>query len=154
MFYGQNMLGTSISAPLIITTNIKKSSYIDVCSPTIKSVNVNQKQSQYGCDVIVDKVEFASDETRVYVTVTNNSNYNFNVYMYSAKLTQNGKQYEYESNYDADYEEIQTEILPGITTSGIITFPSINQSSFNFILDGSSDNWYTDINPYNFAISF
>lgn len=153
VFRGRNLMGGIITAPLIVTYSIKKSSYIDVCSPTIKTIEVNKTQSQYGCDITIDKVEFAETETRIYVTATNNSNYEFNIYVYSAKVTQAGKQYEYESNYEADYEELQTELLSGITSTGIITFPAINQNDFTLILEASSDNWNWNFTPYKYNIN-
>lgn len=152
IFKGQNAYGGVVTAPLIITYGVEKSSYMEACSPTIKSVEVNQTQTQHGCTITLSKVEFAKNETRVYVTVTNNSSYEFSVYTYSAKATQAGKQYEYESNYEADYEELQTDLLAGITSSGVITFPAMNQADFNFIIEGSSDNWQLRFNPYQFNI--
>ncbi|MBO5477041.1 MAG: hypothetical protein J6A15_04750 [Clostridia bacterium] len=148
----ENVMGTTMSAPTIIAYEIKKSSYVEVCSPTLKSVDVNQTQSQYGCDITVSKVEFAKDETRVYVTVTNNSGYQFNLYKYSTKIVQAGKQYEYEYNYNADYEDLQTDLLSGVTSSGIITFPAMSIEDFSLVLDGSSDNWDIRIQPYQFNV--
>src|SRR5690606_35554502 len=94
--------------------NIKKSNYIEAVSPPIQTVEVNEKIDQSGFVVQVNKLEIAENETRLYVTITNESNTNINVYTYSAKLIQNGKQLEYEPNFDADYPEPQSELLPGV----------------------------------------
>lgn len=152
VFKGQNAYGGIVTAPLIVTYGVEKSSYMEACSPTIKSVEVNQTQTQHGCSITVSKVEFAEKETRVYVTATNNSNAEFNLWTYSAKITQAGKQYENETNYNADYEKLQSELLSGITSSGIITFPAMNQADFSFIIEGSNGNWRLDFNPYQFNI--
>jgi uncharacterized membrane protein len=148
----ENMMGTTISAPLIMAYELKKINYIDAVRPTLKSISVNQTQNQYNYNITIEKVEFAYKETRVYVSVKNNSSESFNFYLYNSKITQNGKQYEYEHNYEASYDELQTNLLPGTTTTGIITFPKIEQSEFNIILDGSSDDWKKEINPYQFNI--
>lgn len=78
---------------------------------------------QNGMSVSITKVEFASDETRVYITATNNSADSFNLWSSSCKVIQNGTQYEQSfSNYMADYPQISSEILPGASSSGIIPF--------------------------------
>lgn len=148
----KNMMGTTISSPLIMAYELKKINYIEAVRPTLKSVSVNQTQNQYNYNITIEKVEFAYKETRVYASITNNSSESFNFYSFNSKITQNGKQYEYETNYEASYNELQTNLLPGTTTTGIITFPKIEQSEFNIILDGSSDDWEKRIQPYQFNI--
>lgn len=148
----QNAMGVTIVAPLIVSYNTQISNYMDVVSPAIKSVDVNQTQNQNGCIFTINKVEFAENETRVYVSITNNTNWIFNFFKYNSKITQNGRQYEYQTIIGSGYQEVQLDILPGITSSGILTFPAINHSDFNIVLDGFSDNWKLDINPYQFNI--
>ena len=148
-----NAFGATISAPVIIATEIEKSSYMDVVSPTLKSVEfVDKVINQHGYKVEVNKVEFAENETRVYVTAQNSAKDEFSLYTYSAVVTQNGKQYEQELNYNADYEELQSDLKPGITSTGILVFPKIEQTDFKLILDGSSDNWDIDIEEYEFDL--
>ena len=54
---------------------------------------------------------------------------------------------------DANYPEVQTDLLPGITTSGIICFPAIDMNSnFDIYFEGHSDNWNEEINTYQFII--
>ena len=95
---------------------------------------------------------FAEKETRVYVTAKNDAKDEFSIYTYSAVITQNGKQYEQDDNWDADYEELQSELKPGITSSGILVFPKIEQKDFKLIIDGSSDDWDIEINEYVFNL--
>lgn len=150
----ENAFGGKISAPAIIAYDVEKVSYIDAVRPTIKEIIVNQTINQKGCKVTVEKVEIAEKETRVYVTVKNSSKYNFNFWEYEAKITQGSKQYEYDSNYDADYEEVQSELLPGIESTGILTFPAINKDkNFKVVLEGNSDNYNWDIKPYTYTIN-
>jgi hypothetical protein len=69
------------------------------------------------------------------------------------KLLQDKQQYEEQGNWEAEYPEIQTDLLPGTTTSGIICFPIISQTEdFTLYIDGSSDNWDEEIEQYVFNI--
>lgn len=155
-FKGANAFGAEITAPAIKAENIKKSNYIEAVSPPIQTVEVNEKIDQSGFVVQVNKLEIAENETRLYVTITNESNTNINVYTYSAKLIQNGKQLEYEPNFDADYPEPQSELLPGVISEGILAFPPIDpdHKQLSFVLDGSSDDWETNIDPFQFDIAW
>lgn len=148
-----NAFGGSVSAPVIVATKLEKGSYVDVMSPTLKEINFTNKSiNQHNYKIEVSKVEFSEKETRVYVTAKNDAKDEFSIYTYSAVITQNGKQYEHQTNYDADYQELQSDLKPGITSSGILVFPKIEQQDFKLIIDGSSDNWDIDINEYVFNL--
>lgn len=152
VFKGENAFGTTVSSPTINATNYEVLSYSDAVSPTLKSVEVNQTQEQNGYSVMVQKVEFAANETRIFIKVVNNGSDNFNLYSFNTKITQDGKQYEEQDNWEADYPKVQTGLLVGNTTEGIITFPAIEQKSFSIISDASSDNYNEDFTPYQFDI--
>ena len=149
----ENLVGGTNQAPIIIATKVEKSTYKDVVSPTLKEVTyTNKKINQHGYQIEVNKVEFAKNETRVFVTAKNGAKADFSIYAYSAIATQEGKQYEQESNLDGDYEELSDELKPGITSSGIITFKAMEQKDFTFIIEGSSDNWDIDLSEYKFNL--
>lgn len=150
---GENALGGKVSAVTIRARECTKLSYKDAIAPTVKTVEVNQTQTQFGYAVTVQKIEFAEKETRVYVKVDNKGSAAFSLYSFNTKLSQNGKQFEEEDNWDADYPEIKTELLPGNSTEGIIVFPVIDQTNFNLMLDGSSDNYRENIKSYQFKIN-
>lgn len=101
----------------------------------------------------MEKVELAEKETRVYLKVENAGSSNFNLYSFNAKIIQNGKQYEEETNFSADYPDVQTDLSVGVTTEGIFCFPAIEQADFQIVLEGSSDNWEEDLQPYTFPLS-
>lgn len=152
-FKGENMMGGKITAPKIVADSVEKVSYIDAMSPTLKSVDVNSTQDQFGYNITLNKVEFAKTETRVYVSITNNGSKNFGVYGVSSKIKQGSNQYDYQSNYEAGYPDLQSNIMPGVTTEGIITFPPLEQANFTFIITGISQNWRESVNPFSFEVS-
>ena len=83
-FEGSNAFGGSVSAPVVMATELKKSDYKTVMVPTIKEKTYTDKTiNQSGCIITITKVEFAEKETRVYVTAENQSGSDFSIYTYS-----------------------------------------------------------------------
>lgn len=151
-FEGENIIGGKVTAMKINAETVEKMSYIDLFSPTLKSLDVNQTKTQKGYSITIEKVEFAKNETRVYLTVANNGTDTFNIHIYSAKIKQAKKQYETQDNFEADYEELPTELITDTEASGVLVFPALEQSDFTIIIGASSDNFDEDINDYKFNI--
>ena len=152
---GFNMFSGVVSAPEIEADSVEILSYQEVMAPTIATAYAAAPEvDQFGYTVSVQKVELAENETRVYVSVTNNGAAEFKIYDFNARIVQNGRQYDQENNYDADYPELQSGILPGVTSEGIITFPALEESPFQLIIEGNSDSWEEDIQDYVFDLSF
>lgn len=152
-YEGTNAMGGTITAPKITADSIEKSSYQDIVAPTEKEI-VPKKATinQHGCVVSVKKIEFAENETRVYLQVINNSKDNFSIYSFDSKIIQDGKQYDEQMNYDADYPELQSDIYPGVTSEGVIAYSRIKQEDFQLIITGYSENYNFDFNDYKFNI--
>lgn len=154
VFEGENMMGGKIIAPSILAESVVVMSYEEAVAPALYTVEPAEKtQDHMGYKVTVEKVELAASETRAYITVENGGSDKFNLYSFNAKIVQNGKQYEHEPNYEADYPDIQTDLMVGVATEGIICFPKIENASFQLILEGHSDNWKEDIAPYVFELT-
>ncbi len=151
-FEGENAFGGTVSAPTIIAKEYEVLSYQDALMPTLKNIEVNQTQTQYGYSITLQKVEFAEKETRVYLKVDNQGSDTFNVYSFNAKITQAGKQFGEQDNWDAEYPEIQSDLLVGNSTEGIISFPKLNEGAFGVIIDASSENYDEDIKPFTFSV--
>lgn len=151
VFKGKNAFGADVSAPTVKAKEYSVITYQEAVMPTISQMEINQTQTQFGYNVTLQKVEFAQKETRVFVKFENKGSAKFNLYSSNAKIIQNGKQYEEQSNWDADYPEIQTDLIVGTTTEGIIIFPAIEESSFKIILEASSDNYEERIKDFVFV---
>lgn len=149
---GENALGGSVSAPRIIADSIEKSDYATAFAPAQKTINVNKTQNQHGFALTLQKVELAEKETRLYVKIENKSQDEISFYDFNAKITADNKQIEPKSDL-SEYPEIQSEILPGVKTEGIIVFPKIDSKTANIILEGSSENYDITINPFTFEIN-
>ncbi len=135
----KNAYDAKLFAPLVISSDLKKSTYMEVVAPTIAKITPeNLKQEKYGYSISIEKIEFAEKETRIYTTVTNNGK--SLLYFGDAVIVQEGKQYNSTDNYDADYEEIPYEVVKGVSCSGIIVFPTISTNDFELTIDVHSEN--------------
>ncbi|MFR8410517.1 MAG: hypothetical protein ACLVB4_03695 [Butyricicoccus sp.] len=86
--------------------------------------------------------------------MTNNGAAAFSIYDSSAKIVQNGKQFEREYSSYADYPELQSDLMVGASTTGIITFRYWKRADFDITLTGSSDDWDESIAPFTFHCTF
>lgn len=149
-----NMFGGELSALYIEAETVEKSNYIECCAPTIKEITVNETIDQHGYSVTVEKIEFAESETRLYITVANNGTENFTVYDSSIKIVQNQSQYEYDYNFDANYQDLQSDLLPGTSSSGIVSFPALDpEKELVIYCDSYCDDWNLDFEDYVFEIN-
>lgn len=149
----ENALGGTISAVAIYASEVEVLDYKDAVMPTLKEVNVNQTVDQYGYKVTIEKVEFSEKETRVYVSVKNEGSSTFSIFSFNALAIQNGRQYEQEDNWNADYPVIQSDLRPGTMTEGVLVFNGLEQQDFRVIMEAYSDNYDEDISDYEFDIS-
>ena len=146
VFSGENMLGGEVTAPQIGDAVVTKSNYVDVVVPTLKEITPNLNQDQQGFNVTVEKIQYAAEQTRVYVTIRNNSADKMSFSNYDTRILMNGQQIEQKDDWDAELPKLSYEILPGASTSGVLTFPAIDQNqAFQLIIPSIySDNWELD----------
>ncbi len=153
-FEGENMMGGTVTAPMIITSKVEVTDYMKAVRPAIKTIEVNQEQTQHDFTLEIKKIELAEKETRVYVNIINNSNDNVNFYSFNSKLIQGKKQYEEEGNYEGDYPEVQSEISPKIESEGIITYgPIADNEPIKLNFEASSDNYDKEFKLFTFEIN-
>ncbi|MEG1433219.1 hypothetical protein [Eubacterium sp.] len=152
-FNGSNAFGASLKAPEIHVSEVKKSDYQTVVAPAQKTIEVNQTIDQSGCILTLKKIEFADSETRCYLSATNNSSDKLSIYSYGSKIIQNGKQYEVESNYDANYPSFSGDIMPSATVDAIIAFPKIEQKGFQLIVGAYNYDYSLNISDYTFDVT-
>lgn len=153
-YSGQTVMGVDTSWAYMIAADAKESTYIDSFGKADTTWKFDdQTIEQHGITVEVTKVEFAENETRFYVDVTNNSNDNVSIYSSSAKVVQNKKQYEESySAYSDDYPQLSDDLTPGASSSGIITFDKMKPAKLQLILEGYSDNYDIDLSDFKFDL--
>jgi hypothetical protein len=154
-FKGKNALGGEVTAPSVVADKVEKSEYATAFAPALKTIDVNKNIDQHGYVLNISKIELAENETRVYVDITNNTKNTINFYDFNSKLILNNQQLEPSDNYDANYQKIQSDILPGVKTQGIIAFPKVPQSgSLKVYMEGASQDYNLDFQPFQFDVNY
>lgn len=151
---GVNAFGAKVTAPKITADSVEIISYQDAVHPALHTIVPSEPtQTQRGYSVTVEKIELAERQTRVYIKVENGGSDKFNLYSFNSTIIQNGKQYDEERDYNSDYPDVQTGLNVGVTTEGIFCYPAIENSDFQLILNGSSENYREKLNPFTFDIT-
>lgn len=151
-FKGENAFSGTITAPAIIASTVQVVDATAAAPKAVRTVAVNLTQKQHGLSVTVDKVEFAEEETRVYITVENGSSDKASFYSFNAKAVQGTAQYE-PNSWGGEYPEVQSDILPGITTSGIVVFDGMDpHMQTKIYLEARSEDYSLDFKPYVFTV--
>jgi len=149
-FTGTNAFGAKISAPVIDADSATVVDALAIASTPLHTVNVNQTLKQHDLAVIVEKLEFAEDETRVFLKVINGTKHKGSFYSFNAKAQQGNKQYDAESF--SDYPKIQSDLLPGVESVGVIPFPAMGKEPTKLIFEARTDNYWLNFKPYIFDI--
>lgn len=148
-----NNYGTELAVPLIYSTDLQKSTYIEAMSPTISTLLVKSTYQKLGYSISVSKVEFAENETRVYLTASNKGKSTLYIDTKSSIIVQNGKQFNAKINDEANYEEIPDSLHKGTKAEGVITFPAIKDDEFEYIIEIHSDDYDEEFSPIIFRIN-
>lgn len=152
-FTGENALGGEISAMIIDAESIEKGGYDDIYAPAESTKEVGETKEQHGVSVTLDRIEYAKGEARVYVMVKNESGYQASIYGYDAKAIQDGKQFDYEDNYEAGYDGGLGDVLDGASKEGILRFRGIDpEKPVKIQIGAYSDNFDIDMEDYVFEV--
>lgn len=153
---GKNGFGATITAVALNIESVEKINAMDILAPTKLKVDINKIATQNGFTLTLQKIEFADTETRIYLQAKNEAKGKVNLYKYSVKAVQNGKQFETSTNYEAKYPELQSELLPGVTSEGVITFKPLdpNIKSAQFFFEGSFDDYKIRFEPVKMDVSW
>lgn len=151
IFEGENVLGGEFTAPLIEASKIEVIDYMTAVAPTLQTIELNKTVEQHGLSITLEKIEFAKPHTRVYIKAVNNTGTDAYIDADNAKLVVGNKQYETDY-FDTDYPELPYDLLAGIESEGILTFPALDPSTTNvqLVLEGHSDDYELDFTPYTF----
>lgn len=151
-FSGENAFGGEIATVQINADSIEKSTYAEAIAPATETREVNKEVTEADATLTVSKVEFAESETRIYVELNNKSDYTVSAYTGSARIVQDGKQYDADYNYEADYPEID-DVSAGASKEGIICVKPLDpEKEITLHIDGYTENY--DIDMEEFQLTF
>jgi hypothetical protein len=150
---GENAYGEKVSLVDISADTAEVVDVMAAASPAAHTTVVDASIDQHGLVITLDRIEFAVDETRVFVQVANGSNETASLYdLQVAKATQEGTEYDAESLWDY-YPTVEWELPPGADSEGIIVFPPLDESrTVEVLLDAWSDDNTLSFEPYVFVV--
>jgi hypothetical protein len=135
---GKNAFGAELTLPTVVADSVTKTDALAAASPAESTLG-RSTWSQSGIAITINKVEFASDETRVFVTVVNHSGASFSFYGSSMKAISGGRQVDSDFSLE-EYPEFASDIESGARSSGVVTFPTLDSSrALKLVCEGYSD---------------
>lgn len=153
----ENLLGGKVGSPIVYATDIQVGSYSDIIAAPIKTIEVGKSITQNDFSITVDKIEFSDYDTRLFVSAENNNANKVSFYTFNMTLVIDGKNYKEDSNYFANYDEVDSELQPGTKTDGIVAFTKIdptNLGDIKLVIDSPySDDWEIEFTDYIFEFS-
>lgn len=152
-----NPFGGEISAPVIDLGSIEEVDplvALPFMAPAFRTVEINQTVDQHGFAVTLVWVEFADDHTRALFRVRNGTSDAATLFVSSAVAVQGSKQFETEFVFD--FPELQSDYQPGTEAEGYIFFEplDVGVGQARFSIDGYSENFDIDIEPFVFNVSW
>jgi len=150
-FEGENAFGAKMVVPHIVANTATIVDATAAASPAQRTAEPNESISQHGLTLTLQKVEFADDETRAFLTLVNGTNSEASFYSFNAKAVQGSTQFDAESF--SDYPEIQSELLAGIESSGVVVFPPMNPAEHTrLVFEARAGDYSLDFQPYTFEV--
>ena len=123
VFSGMDRSGSAVGVPALTALEIDIVDAMASAPESIRTVEGSFSQSRHGMSVALVKVEFASTETRVFVTVKNDSASPMLFLDFDAQATQGDRRFDPFLVGHGDYPRIAAEIAPDVASSGVIVFP-------------------------------
>ena len=153
-FEGENAFGGSVNAVAVDAESVEKVQAQEAVDPTEKSLAVNQTASDQSFTITVEKIEFAQESTRVYITALNGTGRKADFYTFDAKIIQGSTQVDQETPFDYEVQEPQENLSPGVKTEGVVVFGPVDpEAPFQLSFEWSSYNYNITPKPIRFQIT-
>lgn len=138
----KNIFGEHGSALVLQGVALEEASVFDAY-PADRTIITELNDSEYGCSMFVEKVDFMDNETRIYMTIINNRDEIVEIYPQQGMVTQRvcGKEQEIECGYgNYLYPGFPDCLEPGQSARGVVTIEGVNESEFfySFSIDTPS----------------
>jgi hypothetical protein len=120
--------------------------------PALRTVEVGKSVEQHRLVVTLDRVEFAANETRVYVTVSNDSTATASFNGYKTRVVQ--AQTEYKPEDLSPYPWVEATLPPGMVSSGVVLLKAMDPAQATELsFDSRTDDYQLEFGPYVFMIA-
>ncbi len=120
--------------------------------PALRTVEVGESIEQHQLVVTLSRVEFAANETRVYLTVSNQSTATASFNGYKTRAVQGQTQYQTEDL--SPYPWVEATLPPGSTSSGVVLLKAMDPAQATELsFDARTDDYQLEFGPYVFVIA-
>jgi hypothetical protein len=128
---------------LEIEGKVKKGSYEETVGKALKTRKVNKKVTEQNVTMTVKKVEFAKNETRIYINAKNGNSGDVDIYDTDISVTQDGKQIDtfYNSAVGDDRPTLDT-LSGNAEKDAVLTFQPMDPDKKITLKQGISDGEY------------
>ncbi|ASS38190.1 hypothetical protein [Mogibacterium pumilum] len=133
--------GVEMDAMKLKAKKIKKIKSTDAI-PAEDTLDIGYDVKEKGVSASIEKIDFTSDDTRVYIKVKNGTKKTIEIFPEQSLIVQDGNDYMSDAE-NFIYEDVHLEkrVKAGETTSGVIIFKRIDQNlPFTFTLEGGDSN--------------
>ena len=150
---GENTFGESVTLVDVLAETAEEVDVMAAASPAERVALVDGSLDQNGLVITLEKVEFAADETRVFLEVANGSVGTASLYdLQLATATQSGIMYDAVTLWDY-YPSVEWELASGMESSGIVVFPPLNASQpVEIRMETDLEDYTLDLEPYVFDV--
>lgn len=153
-FEGENAFGASVVAPRIAASDVEIISAAEALDPARKTLQLSDTQEDQGFSITLNKLEFAENTTRVYVTAENGTGDPVSFYGFDSKIIQGTKQLDQEEPFEYDLAEPQSDLNPGVQTEGAMVFGPVDPAQpFQIQFEWYSENFNITANPIVFEVN-
>ncbi|WP_028060991.1 hypothetical protein [Candidatus Solirubrobacter pratensis] len=138
-FEGENALGGELSVPRILATDYEITD-AGAMHPAISTAS-SKTETLGDVRITISKIEFAKDQTRIYVKATNTGPEDGSMDT-DPSVVSRGKQME--SSIDFDQEQLSYDLSAGASTEGVLVYPAMPDTGLVIKFKGLDAN-YNDV---------
>lgn len=148
---GKDAVGGPVIAAKVTASAAEVVNALAAAQAAIKTITPNAAKDQHGLVITLEKVEFAAEETRVFISVVNGTKNKASFFTFDTKAVQGSTQYESEAA-PSNYPEVQSELLPGDKSSGVVIFAKMDPASALRLIFEAQDDSQMEFTPYEFEV--
>jgi hypothetical protein len=147
-FTGDNAFGASLTAPTVNAVSVKSIDADQAIAPTITTKTPNISKVVDNLTISLQKIEYAKDETRIFLHFSNTGSDNFIFYSFNANLVQNKQKIETLTDYNRTTYVSDNDILADTNRDVKLYYSALDAKSpaiFSFQVTNSNDYSSTDV---------
>ena len=148
--------GAGEDLPFVRADDFRQIASHKVLAPTRRLVEPGVSESQFDVKVTVEKIEFAEEETRVYIQIDNGTEWTVRLNNNRMKLLQGAGESDLLLDPAHDYERLPADLPTGRSAAGILAFPpaSYEEGSLQLTIGASTDDYTQLFEPFELAVEW